>query len=657
MLLRVVTFLSLAMLFLFSSCAPEHSQIVLAKYDDHDITMGQFEKIYAKNVGGVEQAKKDSLDKLKNFLNLYVDFKMKLRDAYVRGFDQNPELKKELQDYKKKVGVTYILDRYILDPGLKKLYDERKFELRVSHIMFRPDSTGWEHAKELATAVLDSIKAGADFNTMVQRYTSDTYSKPYNGDVYYFTAGQFPAVFEEAAYKTEAGKIYPELVKSPWGYHIIKVTERRKRVPEIRASHILASFYNSQKQLDSAAAKAKIDTVLKQLKAGADFAELASKYSDDPGSKNKGGDLGFFARRQMVKEFDEAAFNLKVGEISGIVRTNFGYHIIKVTDEKPYPSFDEEKGELKKIFQRRYYDVELAKLVDSLKTAYNFKLNQPVVDELLSKTDSLTVGDDFPGKKEMADKIIFSYAGHKVALSDFLDRFENSTDYRNKRINKIFLNNAVNKISGDYLLEEAALGLDIKDPKFAELMDDYKNGIYIFKLQEDEVWNKVQVDSTNLYNYYLANKNNYVWPDRVEFGEIFSRKDSLIKVYYNELQNGADFDSLAAKVTERNGFKQKKGNWGFQDVKGSQMATIANQLEKPGDYTTPTSTSGGYSIIKLISRDPSHVKTFDEAKAEVAGAFQEAESKKLEDEYLQSLKKRYDPVFYYDELTKAFKTK
>ncbi|HKB85033.1 MAG TPA: peptidylprolyl isomerase, partial [Ignavibacteriaceae bacterium] len=254
----ILPFAVLASLFL-SSCAPKHADIVVAKFDDEQIKMNEFEKMYAKNSGNYEAAKDDSLSQLKNFLDLYVNFRMKLRDAYVRGYDSNPELNQELQDYKEKVGVSYILEKQLLAPGLKNLYDRRKIELRVSHLMIRPDSTGDAAAKQLAQAILDSIKQGADFSEMVKKYSDDNYSKNIGGDIYYVTAGLLPPEFEDAAYATPVDSVYPSVVHSRYGYHLIKVTEKRQRITQIRASHILVNFNGPEGKVDTAYAKAKID--------------------------------------------------------------------------------------------------------------------------------------------------------------------------------------------------------------------------------------------------------------------------------------------------------------------------------------------------------------------------------------------------------------
>src|SRR3990167_735915 len=381
MITRVIIYFSLVLSFLFVSCSPKHSEIVLAELGDSNVKMREFEDAYIKNAGGLEQAKTDSLNKLKNFLDLYANFKMKLRDASVRGFEQDSELMNELNDYKKKVGVTFILEKNIVDP----------------------DSTGEEAARLKAVTILDSIKKGSNFEELAKRNSQDYFSAPLGGDIFYVTAGLLPVEFEDACYKTAAGKIYSDVVKTKYGYHVIKVTEKRERIPKIKASHILVDFNNSSGVMDTIATKATIDSVKMMLNAGADFAELASKYSEDPGSKDKGGDLGFFERRMMVKEFDEAAFNLKVGEVSDVVKSNFGYHIIKLTEKAPMPSLDEERENIKKIYKQTRYQDQYDKLVDSLRNKYSYKVNALSYSLFVEKSDSVKVGDESPKLEEIND--------------------------------------------------------------------------------------------------------------------------------------------------------------------------------------------------------------------------------------------------------------
>jgi len=655
MVSRIVVLISIGLLFVLSSCTTKHSEIVLAEYGDKTITMDEFEKAYAKNVGGFEEAKDDSLMKLKSFLDLYLNFKMKLKDAHVRNYNNDSSLLAELLDYKQKVGVSYLLEKYLVAPAVEELYNRRKWEYRVSHIMFRPAPGKEAETKTLAEAVLDSIKKGTSFEAMVENHTQDLYSKPAGGDIYYVTAGLLPIDFENAVYKTEPGQVYPDLVETRYGLHIVKVTNKQPRISHIRASHILIDFINDAGEADTVEAKAKIDSIETRLKAGEDFAKLAMEYSEDPGSKDKGGDLGYFERRSMVKEFDETAFSLEVGQVSDVVGTRFGFHIIKVTEKKPGSTFEEERDNLKETFQKQSYSFVHDNFINNLRTKYNYQVNDSTLNNILSKSDSVKLDENHPALEELKDLNLFSYAGKNITVGEFFGKVTDKKNYYAKLINKSILDEAVKAVSEDYLLEEEAMGLEKTDVEFASLMEDYRNGVFIFKLQEDEVWNKIKADSSSLYKYYMETNDNYIWSDRVSFAEIFSAKDSLINYYYSLLQSGADFDSLVTARTERAGMREKGGKYLLDGVSTSPLYEEANKLENPGDYSGPFQNKGGYSIVKLIEKDAPKPKTFEEARAEVAGMYQENESKRLDQEYIESLKKRYKPVVFYSELEKAFK--
>jgi peptidyl-prolyl cis-trans isomerase SurA len=640
---------------LFISCSTEHSNILIGKFSDTEITMSEFEKAYTKNVGSKEKAISDGYDDYKNFADLYINFKMKLRDAQVRGYHNDESLKEELNEYKRKVGASYILEKNLVEPALRKLFDLRKEEIRASHLMIRstPERDS-EESRVLAQALLDSIKSGqATFEELVERHSDDQFSKPKGGDIFYFTAAQLPIEFEEAAYKTAYGEIYPEVVQTNFGSHIIKVTDRKNRLPKIRASHILASYSNEAGEIDSAAAYSKINSVMQLLKNGEDFAQVAKEHSDDTGSKENGGDLGLFERRMMVQEFDEAAFNLKVGEISDIVQTGFGYHIIKLTEIPDLPTFEEEKENLRNIYKRLRYPEDHKKLITSLREKYDFQINQTTMDRIIGYADSTKIGAEYPAMDEVGNEIVFTFADFKYNFKDFYEKLKSEPTNIGKLFSTEVLTTAANKISEELLLEEEAMTLDRSNPEFAALMEDYRNGIYIFKLQEEEVWNKVQLDSIRLAEFYEKNKDKYVFPDRVTYSELFVRIKEAAERYLEEIRNGADFDSLVINFTERSGMKEKNGRYELQAVGTTEFSKAVSELS-PGEFTEVIPNTGGFSILRLDLKEPSRVKTFDEARAEVSGAFQEAESKRLEQDYIQRLKLIYKPVINYDKLHLAF---
>lgn len=646
---------------ILTSCAPKHADIVLANYGNNKVTLGEFETAYAKNVGGIETATKDSLDNYKKFLDLFVTYKMKLRDALVRGYQEDEELLNELNDYKEKVGVSYIEEKQIVNPGLKNFYNERGEEVRVSHIMFKI-GVGKDSIRHRAESILDSIKNGKTFEEMVQRYSQDNFSKKNDGDIYWFTAGQIIPAFETAAYASKVGEVYPKIVETKFGFHILKVTDREPRKYKIRAKHILIKSTPSRIEVaDTSSTEKPVDKakrILAEIKAGADFDSLARKYSDDPGSGAKGGDLGLFERRQMVQPFDEVVFALKVGEVSDLVKTRFGYHIIKLTEVVDYPPFEEEVDKLRDMYKKSRYQFDYDNFIANLKKEYKLNINKELIAKLGEADPEIKLSEDYTKNESftaLKDSKVISVASDSYFVADLLKYLSEQPKYKNSVLTETLLLGAADEYSKELLMRKKASELEKTDEDFASLMKDYRNGIFIFKLQEDEVWNKVKIDSVKLHKIYDNTKQNYVVEGKINFNEIFSKDKNKIDSYYKMLQDGVEFDSVAVKYTERNGFKKKFGQHGFKAIDDSELSKRAYELEE-NEYSEVFKTDGGWSIVISRKKNPTRVKTFEEALPEISSAYQESESKRLESNYVNSLKQRYEPEYFYDELEYAFKT-
>ena len=646
-------------IFILTSCAVEHSKIVVAEFGKNKIYMDEFEKAYAKNSGNIENAKKDSISNYKKFLDLYVNYRMKLRDAFVRGYYSDEDMQKELNDYKTNIGTTFYLNDELIKPGIKQLYERRKYEYQVAHIMLRPDSSMNEQQTiELGNELIKRINNGEDFEKLAKEYSKDTYSKDKGGDVGFVTAGEIviPEI-EDAIYSTEPGKIYPQLLKSNFAYHIIKVVGKIPRRHMIRAQHILASSRDSLGNVDTLKAYQKILEVQKKIQEGADFGELAKEYSDDKYSAKKKGDLGYFQRHRMVPEFENAAFKLKVGEISPIVKTSYGYHIIKLTEEKPIPSFEESKDELEKTYKNLRYKKDLMKLKQNLIKQANLEIKKDLFDRVLSYSDSLKSINDYPQSVihfELGMGVIFELNKNKVLCDSLFNFMKGKGDYIFRKLSADMLNEAIEDYAGELLIREKAMQYDKVNPEFASLIKDYENGIYLFKILEEEVWSKVKVDSIMAMNYYEKNKENFRWKDRVAFKEIRVDSDSLANVIYNEAKSGVDFDSLMSKYNKKSSARNQSKNE-LIEIGDNGLADEANKLKNVGDISAPFKNGSSWIILKLTNREPSRIKTFAEVRNEIMGILQELESKRLEESYINRLKKLYHPKYYYDELAKAFK--
>jgi peptidyl-prolyl cis-trans isomerase SurA len=646
---------------LISACSYDSSKVIVAEYDDSKISLSEFEQAYLKNTGNLEAAKKDSISALKNFLDLYVNYKMKLKDADVRGYKTDPALQKEITDYKVAIGQTLYLEKELFDPWMKNLYERRKKEYRVSHIFLVPDSSrNEEQTVAFAKELIQRIKNGDDFGKLAAEYSKDNYTKGRGGDVYYVVSGNIVSPsLDDAVYSIKsAGEVYPEPVKSSFGYHIIKVTDIVKRKPFIKALHILAAFKDSTGTTDSVKALAKIKDVEARIKAGEDFKELAKKYSDDPGSGKRGGDLGKFERGKMVMEFDDAAFKLNKDEISSIIKTQFGYHIIKVYEIGELPTFEEDKENLKDLFQRTRYKNEYDILVDTLKVKYGFKLNETTLQNIIDVKDTTKLTVDFKGmelSKKFGKDELFVMKSDLYSVDSLLAYMTRQKNMLLKPISKGLITDALYFYTTSLALRYKSLEFDKENKDFAALMDDYESGVYIFKLLEDEVWNKIEIDSVSLFNYWNSTKEKYNYGDRVKYNFLYSKNDSTIYNFYSMLKSGAEFDTLMTKNIDKRELGNRINEKDFVDAQSDELSIAANRLETDGDYSAPLKYKDGWAIVRLVAKDGAREKTFEEAKAEASSLYQESESKRLENDFINSLKVKYKPVLNYEELERAFK--
>jgi len=652
-------FLLLILLITLVSCSSEHSKIIVAEFGNHQINLDEFENAYLKTSGG-DKAVKDSSNALEKFLDLYVDYKMKLKDAEVRGYPDDITIQKDFHDYKIKTGSSLILNKYLFEPNLHKLYEKRKVEYRLCHILLNEDPTmNKEQVLELAAQLIKRIQNGEDFAKLAKEYSKDNSTKYNGGDVSYLTAGQIDnKAIEDAIYNTEPGHVYPEPVKSLVGYHIIKITQKQPRIHAVKVSHILIHFEIVNSLADTAKAYKIMEDVQQQLKNGADFYELLKKYGDDLGIEANRGRLGFIERGQTDLPFDDAIFKLKVGEVSPIVRSSYGYHIIKCEAIAPMPSFEDNQEELKKIYTRRYYKNDLGNLTEKFKTEFGYKLNQATFNKILADADTAKINDGYFGsnlQKQDGNKEIFSMDGKSFIVDSLISDLIKDVRFKNQKFNADLLNEGVRGYSAAKAVEEKALIYDKEDPQFATLLDDNQKGTYLLKILNEEVWSKISIDSVKLKNLYDQTKENYRWNDRVQFKTIFSFKDSVINNCYSMVASGYNFDSASVKFKKESALNTDTTITGLMEVDTNELAKRANELKNVGEISKPFKYEKGWAIVKLIKRELARVKTFEEAKPEVSSVLHDKESKRLEEVYLEKLKSIYNPKLYYNELKNAFK--
>ena len=340
------------------------------------------------------------------------------------------------------------------------------------------------------------------------------------------------------------------------------------------------------------------------------------------------------------------------------VESDFGYHIIKLTGEENYPSFQEDRENLLKLYKQIRYNIDLTNFIDLLKEEFGFEINTGLVDFIGTISDSANIDSSYFSSRlqnTIGDSLICKFKNNEIKFDSLVSFSLNEREYLKKPINKDLILSAVNKLSEKALLALKVSLLENDDSDFANLMKDYKNGLYIFKIQEEEIWDNIHLDSAKVYEYYQQNLKNYYLPDRVDYSEILINDSTKAAAIYKVLLSGGNFEEIAENDNDRAALRPKKGRIGIVKADFNLFSKKAFELSKVGEISEPIPfPGGGWVIVKLNEKYPAGPKPFSECKAEVMNTFQELESKRLEEAYIAKLNDLYKPEKKYNELINAF---
>jgi len=501
------------------NCSRENR--TLAELGDEKITLGEFEKQYLKTVGNIDTAKNKPLEDKQQFLNLYINFRLKVKDARERELLNNAEIQKDIEEYKRNYSPTYLVDKEIVESEVKKLYNMKKDEVRASHILIQlPENASPEDsaaAYQKADTIIQKLEDGANFEDLAVEYSQDRTVRTNRGDLYYFTGGMTVPEFEDAVYDMRVGQFTKKPVRTMFGLHIVKLTDRKARIESVRISHILIQDKRDSlgNIIDSVETYQKVLDIYNRAKGGESFEELANQFTEDQGSKNQMGDIGYMERRRLAQPLDSVAFNTKVGDISGPIRTPYGWHVVKKTDEKPLASYEKQFENLKNEYKKtQKYKEDYAKFVETLKEKYSYKITDEGMNFLQSKFDTTkTIADyNLDSLFSQTDKEIklAAYDGGEVEVIDIINHMNINRDYQRMSLNKETIVKIINSSAENSLLNKRADDLGIEDDdEYVANLTDYENGLLVFRIDQDELWSKVKVSENDLISYYESNKTKF----------------------------------------------------------------------------------------------------------------------------------------------------
>lgn len=304
-----------------------------------DVTLSEFEYLYHKNA-----AQQVEPQTLQEYVDMFVNFKLKVAAAEAAGIDTTAAFLKEFEGYRNEIAAPYLVDNALADSLRTAALSHFATNVDVSHIML-------PHGTPAATidSLYNAILAGADFGEIAARHSIDQNTAQRGGNLGYITAARYPYAFEDVAYQTPVGAVAPPF-QTQFGTHILRVNDVKADPGEVHVRHIL-KLTRGLSAPDAAAKRAEIDSISALLAAGANFEEVAKAETEDPSGRANGGDLPWFGPGMMVAEFENAAFALAPGELSPVVESSFGYHIIYCEDRRDGMPQEDREARVAQIMQ------------------------------------------------------------------------------------------------------------------------------------------------------------------------------------------------------------------------------------------------------------------------------------------------------------------
>ena len=540
------------------------------------------------------------------------------------------------------MSTPYLIDKQENIKVVEEAYKRLQKEVKASHILIRldqnanPEDTMKAYAK--IASIRKRIENGEDFSKIAKEVSEDPSAVTNGGDLGYFTAFQMVFPFEEAAYNTNVGQL-STIVRTRFGYHVLKIADQRSARGILKTAHIMIAVKRDGNSADIEAAKKKIDEIYAKLVGGEKFEDLAANFSDDPGSSEKGGKLPEFGSgttTRMVPEFEDAAFLLnKDGDFSKPIQTDFGYHIIKRLELSPLASFETMKKELQSKVNRddRSKKTQTA-LINKLKIEYNYSDNSKKgLKWFVKHIDSNYFKGKWTASKLKKNNVLFTLKGENFTQKQFADYI--ISNYRVPKTDaKDLINKQYNAWVSSEILKYEDTQLETKYPEFKALMQEYHDGVLLYEIMTDKVWNKANKDTIGLKNFYENHKANYQWKDRID-AMVYECLDKnianqVIKMLKNDTITSKHIIEKLNEKSELN-LKVKTNKYEINEI-----SYLKGRTFKKG--TNPSYEFGGkYYVIKVNELIPAGPKLLIDAKGLITSDYQNY----LEQEWLKELTIKY----------------
>lgn len=612
----------------------------LFKIGDTEIGVEEFKYIYQKNNGANADF---SAASLKEYLDLYTTFKMKVQRAKDVQLDTVSSLKRELEGYRQQLSRNYLTDREIMSKLTKEAYDRMKNDISISHIYVRvADNANPADTVKAYNKIQDlykQLRSGKRFSALAKEASEDESTKESGGQIGYITALQLSGFYdlESVAYNTPEGS-YSKPVRSRIGYHIIYVDDIRPARGRMEVAHILVRV--TDKATEEATAQQKINKLYRDLQDGTAFDALAKLASEDDRTAGKGGYIGYITIGQYEGAFEEAAFNIRQdGAYSRPFRTSVGWHIVKRISYPGLDSYDNMKGRLQNQIRRdSRFEIVQDALVETIKKEANYNAVNKILNEFMEGLDASFATYQWNAPTANATKSLFSLGGKTYTVNDFNVYLKRMAGNRVRLGRDKQPQEAGMEMFKAFIQQEALKyeegQLENKYPEFKALMREYREGIMLFEITKQEVWDKASKDTIGLQQFYDQNKEKYKWDERAEV--------TIYTVNTTDEKLIAKFEKLArkkstAKVIKKMNKVRDVITYEVGTYEKGKNAMVDETIWEKGVLGSPRKDGQQTKYVKIDNVLPKTVKPLSEARGYVIADYQEY----LEKNWIKDLKATY----------------
>ena len=589
---------------------------VLFTVDGESVYSSEFERVFNKNLDLVKDESQKDIDE---YLKLFINYKLKLREAKELELDKKESYKKELESYKNQLASGYLTDNKVTNELVEEAYERTQYEVEARHVLIRLDGNA---------SPADTLKVYDELLKIRDRIKNEGFEKIqkelhdgktiFAEDLGYFSAFKMVYNFETAAYKTPVGEI-SQPFKTRFGYHIVQVLDKRKARGSRQVGHIM--ILSNQKEEAQGTPEERINDIYQKIQQGEEFETLAKQFSDDKSSANSGGKLAPFQSGELSSpEFEEQAFSLtEIGQISKPFKSQFGWHIVKLYEIHPIVTLEAMRPELEsKVKKDSRSQLINEKVIENLKKQYG------VVDSSLDEFTGMITDEFFKGRWTLpsdfdASKPFVKIGKEQLTYGDFGYYL---VGVQKRRVPKLDASKLV-QMSYDQFMSQELMAykkdhLEEENEDYANIVSEYRDGLLLFDLMESYIWNVSKSDTTELRNYFDLNKAKYMWEERVDAVVASSADKNIVK----------EVSKLFKKGKTPTEIKETLNKDGQVNVIFTSGIMERNHQSLPSDFKFEKGVSkiyhfnDGYIVAEVNEVMPKAPKTYNEAKGMVISDFQ-----------------------------------